>query len=446
MNYNELREKYKNFSYSGYHAEKDENKIYVRYDFEIEGLSSFSPEWVFSLSRDIDINDKILQNLIFSLGMVELVSYWKISCAPNVYVKCGKLDSYQINWWKKQYFYGLGEFFYTNGIKDADIDNFMNIYSDGEIIANESGKYEGNGILIPIGGGKDSVVTIELLKNIPDKSCYIINPRGATTETAEKAEFLEKDIIIAKRTLDRNMLELNKQGFLNGHTPFSAIVAFSAVIEAYLNGKKYVALSNEASANESTVSGSMVNHQYSKSFDFERDFCEYEEKYIGSGIKYFSLLRVWSEYQIAEFFAKQKKYHSVFKSCNAGSKQNIWCCNCPKCLFVYLILSPFLTEDELVEIFGENLADKKELKEDFEKLIGLVPEKPFECVGSRDEVNTAITEAISHMDKLPYLFDYYTTLDLYKDYKSRTNTYDTYFNEENLIPKELLFDIFKKEV
>ena len=121
--------------------------------------------------------------------------------------------------------------------------------------------------MIPVGGGKDSAVTIELLKNKADIYCYIINSRGATNATVEVAQ-LAKRTIYAKRTLDKNMLELNKKGYLNGHTPFSAIVAFSSIIAAYLNGLKFIALSNESSANESTIKDSYINHQYSKSYKF----------------------------------------------------------------------------------------------------------------------------------------------------------------------------------
>ena len=132
----------------------------------------------------------------------------------------------------------------------------------------------------------------------------MINGRGATLESAKAAGFDEDRILIAKRTLAPEMLELNRLGYLNGHTPFSAIVAFSSVLAAYLYDLRYVALSNEASANESTVAGSTVNHQYSKSFKFEEDFHQYEETYISSGVLYFSLLRPWSEYQIAAYFSR----------------------------------------------------------------------------------------------------------------------------------------------
>ena len=155
---------------------------------------------------------------------------------------------------------------------------------------------------------------------------------------------------------------------------------------------------------------------------------------------YFSLLRPLSEFQIARFFAKQKQYHDIFKSCNVGSKEDIWCGHCSKCLFVYLILSPFLSDEELVKIFGVRMTDDQSMQEDFEKLIGMLEEKPFECVGSREEVNAAVTMTIRDMESkgmnLPYLFEYYKTTHLYNENKDREYTFFSEYNDENLLPEQ----------
>ena len=139
--------------------------------------------------------------------------------------------------------------------------------------------------------------------------------------------------------------------------------------EAYINGKKYVVLSNEASANESTVKNSTVNHQYSKSFEFENDFVEYEKKYIDSGVFYFSLLRPLSEFQIAKYFSKLTPFHKLFRSCNIGSKTDSWCGNCSKCLFVFLILSPFLPYAHVCDIIGNDMANREDMLETFKNLV-----------------------------------------------------------------------------
>lgn len=431
--YNRLRNEYPVFNYNGYNILETDDNYKIEYSFEIEGLSEFNPTWTFKKSKSALSNDSAFKHMVFSLGMVELVSYWKITCSPCVNVKCGNLTDEQIEWWKKLYYNGLGECFYLNGIEDT-VDNFMNIKCTNSELFTPSVNEPSKGCLVPIGGGKDSIVSLGVLEdNREDNYCYIINPRGATINTVQTAGYEDKTIV-ANRTLDSRMIELNKKGFINGHTPFSAIVAFSALIAAYINDVKYIALSNESSANESTVEGSYVNHQYSKSFEFEEDFNNYEKQYIKSGIYYFSLLRPLSEYQIAGLFEKNRDFYKVFRSCNAGSKHDIWCGNCPKCLFVFIIMSPFISPDELGEIFGSNLFEKESLRDDFTKLIGMVPEKPFECVGSRDEINFALCEAVKKYEKLPLLLDFYTTTDVYRAYKDKVNPYNDFYETTNLLP------------
>lgn len=445
FSYKQLRKDYPEFVYHGYEIEEDEKKVGLTFAFEIPGLAKFHPAWEFpKAAGDTSVykENGTFLNLVFSLGMVELVSYWKLVCSPKVLVRAGALNSEQIFWWKDLYFNGLGEFYYTNGIEENQ-DDFMEIVSMGNPVtaADMPLGDQAKGCLVPIGGGKDSAVTLSLLKGEKDTNyCYIINPRGATLNTAERGGYGEDRLITVKRTLDKNMLELNRQGYLNGHTPYSAIVAFSATIAAYMKGLKYIALSNESSANESTVEGSTVNHQYSKSFRFEKAFHDYEKEYIGSGTYYFSMLRPLSEFQIARYFASCREFHDIFRSCNAGSKEDIWCGHCPKCLFVCLILSPFLSRAEIAEIFGRDMLNDEAMLEDFRKLTGMEKEKPFECVGSRDEVNASIALTIERLEKdgeeLPALFKYYKDNGFYEANFAGRKQFFAYFDEENLLPEK----------
>jgi hypothetical protein len=230
-------------------------------------------------------------------------------------------------------------------------------------------------------------------------------------------------------------------------------VAFSAEITAYLNGLEYIVLSNEDSANESTVAGQAVNHQYSKSFEFEQDFHNYEEKYLNTGIYYFSFLRPLSEFQIAKMFVSHKKYLPIFRSCNLGSKvsPDIWCGDCPKCLFVALILSPFLTVDELAEIFGKDMLNDVNMENYFIELIGKSEHKPFECVGSIDEVNLAVSLAIGNIlengGNMPYLFKKYMDMGAYQPELTavKNKEYCGKYSKINLLPNDFSA-ILKKEM
>jgi len=425
--FEDLRNKYKEFIYEKYEIIENNNEYEIIFHFNIPNLTTFKPKIIIKKENitNKNIDKDFLEYLVFNIGLVELISYVKCTCSPNIIIKCGYLNEEQINWFKKLYYNGLGEFLYRNNINISEQDLF-------NITTKEEKKefnieYNGIGNLIPVGGGKDSNVTLELLKE-EDNTCFIINPKGANIECANISGY---NTITIKRILDKKIIELNNEGFLNGHTPFSAIVAFTSFLCAYLSNKKYIILSNEDSANQSTVLGTNINHQYSKTYEFENDFNEYTKKYFNIDIKYFSLLRPLTEFQIGMLFSKIEKYHKTFKSCNLGSKGETWewCCNCPKCLFVYTILSPFLYKEKLINIFGKDLFEDKSLLETFQELLGYKETKPWECVGTYEEVRYAVSLIIKKLEnkKLPYLLEYYkNNYPLYLDEK-----FETKYNEKN---------------
>ena len=436
MDFNTLRKEYSKFIYNDYKITEDDEKIYVEYDFEIEGLSKFNPriEILKKKFKVKDINSASIKNIVFNLGMVEAISYFKATCSPQMVIKCGKLDSYQEAWFRKLYYLGLGEFRFVNNIKveEKDLVEFISL---GENLNIEASKDELKGTIIPIGGGKDSNVTLDLLKDYKDKSyAFCIGSKEVSLKSAEVAGYSRNEVIEVKRIIDKNLIDLNSKGFLNGHTPFSAMVAFLTYLVAFLTGKKYVALSNEDSANESNVVGEKINHQYSKSLEFENDFRWYADNYLKANVEYFSMLRPISELQIAMLFSKLEEFHPIFKSCNVGSKTEPWkwCCNCPKCLFVYTILSPFLYKEKLINIFGEDLFEREDLLQTFIELCGYGEKKPFECVGTYEEIKYAITETIKKVDgKLPVLLDYYNN-----NFEKSNVDLLNYYNENNNLPGE----------
>jgi hypothetical protein len=278
-------------------------------------------------------------------------------------------------------------------------------------------------MLIPMGEGKDSITTLELLKSkIPAKqlNCFVINPTKQHFKIFKIA--CVKNSIIVKRKVDPLLIKLIQKGFLNGHTPITAVVSNLAVFCAMLFGYKSVAMSCEKSADEGNTKylEKIINHQYSKTSDFEKKFRKYIKKYLSKNINYFSFLRKFSDLQIAEMFSKYPRYFSVFLSCNearktySGTRKPIgrWCCNCSKCLFVFAILYPFLEENDLMKIFSENLFENKKLLPIMKELIGEKKVKPLECVGTRKECLRAfylswkIAKARSR-DELPYLLQYF---------------------------------------
>ena len=449
--FKKFRTNYEYFIYENYAIVQNENEIVLTFRFNLADQYFFNPEIRIPkkafFSND-NLSEDLLNNIVFNIGMIELISYWKLACPKKVIVKPGFLSASQIDFWKKIYYNGLGEYFYLNSI-ETDIVSFMEIEINSDRKFQKANKNLDSSTIIPIGGGKDSVVTLELLRKFSDNNlCLIMNPRGASIETIQADGKSMKDVFEIYRKIDPLLIEMNSKGFLNGHTPFSALLAFVTILAAFLTNRKHIALSNENSANESTVVGTNINHQYSKSFEFEKDFRAYMNENISESFNYFSFLRPLDEIQIAKLFSMFPKYHRVFKSCNVGSKTDVWCGNCPKCLFVFIILSPFLENDKLVEIFGKDLLNDPNLMLDFDQLTGIEKVKPFECIGTVDEVNWALNQIIekSGNAKLPFLLNHYVSNTNYERIKMNLDrNLINHFNSQHFLLPEFV-EILKEKL
>lgn len=407
-----LREKFSKIVYKSYNINYEEDSIKIEYIFEIPRFRTFM-HYIRIPKKGLlnnHVNQNMLYSIAFRLGIVELINYYKCVCPKIIEIEAGLINKYEENWFKKLYYNGLGEFFYVNGIEITQDDLFEFIVTGQDIDINNV-EYHGFGNLIPIGDGKDSCVTLELMKNY-DNKCFVINHKQVDIDCIG-----DNSSCFVERIIDKKLLELNDKEFLSGHTPYSAMIAFLSYLVAYLDNRKYIVLSNEGSTEEPTIIGTNINHQYSKTYEFEKDFSDYVSNIFKIDIKYFSFLRPIKEIQIAYLFTKYPKFHKIFRSCNVNSKYEpwTWCNNCAKCLFIFIVLRAFLSKEDVVDIFGENLLDKKELENYFLELIGESITKPFECVGTIEEVNYAMNRVVtndnSYLSNL-YKEKYYKKVDI----------------------------------
>jgi hypothetical protein len=413
-----LRERHPSFRYEAYQITPTTNSIELKYHFSIAPEISFRPIINLPLmdpdSGERLAADPLVNRLVFLIGMVELLSYWKTCCSPTIDVAAGPLSQNDLVFWEHLIRSGLGEFFFINQIPPS-IDFKIRTTSTQKVISDHypsPNHLAPNSFLILVGGGKDSITSLELLRRLgnsdkPQLTAFSLNPIPASLESIKVAGYPAP--IIATRQIDPLLRELNSRGYLNGHTPFSALLAFVSSLVAYINGYRYVIASNEASASEGNIEfhGMDINHQYSKGFEFERLFRDYV-KNLGAPVEYFSFLRPINELQICALFSAMRSQHKVFRSCNreqtlaARSREQIssdaglapkrsgWCANCPKCVFTYLCLSCFLPQEKLTEIFGVDPSTQPEFLKLVAELAGLTEHKPFECVGTYEEVQACL--------------------------------------------------------
>ena len=441
-----FRNKYPEFVFDSFEYELGMTGLHVTYTYTL-GEHTFKPtvDIPIANSEESDFNDDFLKYLLFNFGVINAINYYKLSCAPKFVVKAGFLDEEQKIFFKKLFFYGLGEFMYVNNLPFT-YEEFVTIECPNAVEGQKAphfqiqDKFEGN--LIPVGGGKDSAVTLEALAPMHDQNtCFQYNrnlyPENAAALACMKAAgYRMEDIANFNLTIDPLLLELNEQGYYNGHVPFSSGLAFASYIVAYLKRKAYIVLSNEASANEVNIAGTHINHQYSKSFEFESDFQHYCDRYFTTQIRYFSLLRCLNEFGIIQRFIRHPVYLSIFRSCNVGTKENKWCGHCAKCLYVYIMLYPFVSDVKLWQIFGRNMLDDPDLLDIFIGLVRPDATKPFECVGTREEISYSIDKGIAlKPEQNPVLYDYYK-----KNLKVESSGYgvEEYFNPQHNIPEQYL--------
>lgn len=329
------------------------------------------------------------------------VSYFKLRApfeivAPNIALseaeRAFAIDVYEN---------GLGEFYARNTLMRF---GKLAIHAPHDVDASRPVVALPNRTLLPIGGGKDSLVSVDLLTHAGVAfTPFAVNPKGPILTSVDT---IGTPPIYVTRTLDAEMIRLGKEpGYYNGHVPSTAINSMIASLCALLYGYNQIVLSNERSASEGNVEfdGRETNHQYSKSLGFELLIASILSDATGGALKYFSLLRPYSEARIASLFTHETKFDRVFSSCNrnfrlTGNDGPLWCGECPKCHFVFLIFAPFMAKDRLLSIFGKDLLDNPANEASFRELAGLAGQKPWECVGEILEAAACLYTLTRHAD------------------------------------------------
>ena len=327
------------------------------------------------------------------LHLIAGVSYYKAAVPGEIRIDYATLDAATAALLDEVYRHGLGEFAYRKGLALSGRIRFPH----GDAATQPASAIcLRRHALTAIGGGKDSLVTIEALRDagVEQTATWI----GGSQLIRACAERTGLSTLNIQRQLAPELFEYNRQGAWNGHIPVTAINSAIMVLAALLVDADQVVFSNERSASYgSLIEGAgEVNHQWSKGWAFERNFGEYVEAHIAADLHYYSLLRPLSELAVARQFARNSHYDAHFSSCNRnfhilGERPvNRWCGVCPKCHFVFLALAPFMPKPRLVGIFGRNLLDDESQVPGFDALLEFRDHKPFECVGEGRESRAAM--------------------------------------------------------
>ncbi|WP_313221786.1 UDP-N-acetyl-alpha-D-muramoyl-L-alanyl-L-glutamate epimerase [Pseudoxanthomonas mexicana] len=334
-----------------------------------------------------------VEHAVRLLHLITGVSYYKAAVPNEIRIEGYAIDAATAVLMEQVYVHGLGEFAYRNGLSLHGRVRFP-VAAQAPAPAAAAGLREH--ALVAIGGGKDSLVSIEALRGAGvDQTVTWIGGSQLIAACAARTGLPTLNI---GRALAPELFEYNRQGAWNGHIPVTAINSAIMVLAALLHGVDQVVFSNERSASYgSMIPGTgEVNHQWSKGWAFESAFGAYVQSHVAADLQYYSLLRPLSELAVARQFARTDHYDAHFSSCNRNfhllgeRPTNRWCGVCPKCHFVFLALAPFMPKPRLVGIFGRNLLDDANQIGGFDALLEYQDHKPFECVGEGQESRAAM--------------------------------------------------------
>jgi hypothetical protein len=396
-----LRAQYPVFYYESFAIEPTDSSLRLRFDYRVPPDLKFTTHTVLEHLPDNwqQIPRPVVENLVLHLGLIESFSYWKATCSPSIAINAGALDDKQLAWWKDLLLHGMREFFYVNKI-DFTGEDFVKLSVCDSRIVRAYDQPLSNRSLIPIGGGRDSAFTARVFQQAAKPfGCMLLNPIPAAQRIASAAGCDQP--VVVHRTLDARLLKLNQAGYLNGHTPFSAMLAFLSAICLAVYDYSYTVIANERSSDEGNTVflGKKINHQYSKSFAFEEKFDQYLRNYLLKNARYFSFVRPLYELQIGRAFASYPEMFSAFRSCNRNQKSDSWCGACPKCLSVFITSYPFVSDTDLIRMFGSDFFQNESSLPIIRQLAGLDEHKPFECVTTFDEAIASLHLCIEKCEK-----------------------------------------------
>lgn len=377
----------------------------VRLTYELEGATAtqrFTETLVFPLPDrmpdrpTLDAFHRVLELLYLAAG----TSYYKITAPPRITVDSFRLAASALPWAVALYRLGLAEFAYRNDLPHV-LDLPVDVATGADAESTSDRLDTGRAPLVAIGGGKDSIVSVEALKEAGLRPVLFSVKPNTLIHTVAAATGCP--MLAVGRSLDPRLFELNAAGAYNGHIPVTAINSLIGVATALLHDLGPVVMSNESSASMPNLTwhGHEVNHQWSKGLGAETLLRTALQAHAGISSAYFSILRGFSELSIAKLFARTTAYDTVLSSCNRAyrigeTNPRRWCGTCDKCRFVFLALAPFMSRQRLVTIFDADLLDDPAQLPGYRELCGLNAHKPFECVGDTEECLVALRLLTQH--------------------------------------------------
>lgn len=370
----------------------------VTYEFLVNG-EVYQPSIRFGFTASM--NCKLSESLLGRLGLMEALSYWKAFLSPILRIEAFPFVYGEIEWWQRFLALSMAEFCYRNNVPllTPEMLDLQGMVTSQTLAQGDENTDPGR-VLTMFSGGKDSLVAALLAAQAGlTQDFFFYNPAPVQYESHLKNLGGQGTVLTLDRKILPALLELNRLGAPNGHTPYSAYLGLSAVILAISHGIGLVCAGNTRSDDDPNLrdQGLDVNHQWTKSLDFELELNRLLSILGISEVQYFSILRPFYELQVIKVMLNNSSALSHIQSCNRVRRG--YCLRCAKCAWIGLALSVSVSNDEARLLMNGDVFGHDQAESLFRSMAGLEGTKPFECTGSEVEVRACLKELV--MDGLP---------------------------------------------
>ena len=245
------------FVCEGYRFASDTGTLSLHYAFDggprFEERIALPPATRLLSDDEHEALHRVFRLLLLACG----VSYYKAFAPRRIRCAAFLLEPATAAFFTDFYVKGLAEFAWRNGIDLAGLSFATEAVEAASALLLNLPRLT----CVPVGGGKDSIVTIECLKQAAEPLVLFELGDAAPIEATIAQAGLPA--IRVTRRLDPALFALNEAGALNGHVPITGILSMLVLACAIIRGFDVIAMSNEhsASAPNLVAEGREVNHQ-----------------------------------------------------------------------------------------------------------------------------------------------------------------------------------------
>ncbi len=359
-------------------------------------------QWQHQYCVEFPNSELISDPFLIGIALAEAYRLSEICTPQTIRVPWYTCQSWEAEWWNQDIYWYLQQKFYLERWDWSEMPVIeFGLGADAQLPSFQLQE----AYLLAVSGGKESTFSFEWMQQaqLPVELFTLHNSGGIYGCTWEQKfpvfEYMQHRSpfwAIRAYPLTNAAQQFGYEGVRNDPTITNAL--FVMMMVAAHRGLKFLTLSNDKSSNEANAiyKGRSVNHQSAKGKDYIQRFNQFLERKAWPFV-YVSMCEEVHSVKAVECLATwSPDLLKLLSSCNEAQwnpRSGQWCRQCSKCAFSFALIEAVTSRSVACDIVGEDLLLNPTLETTWESLYHPDREKPFECVGEKQETLWSLLQA-----------------------------------------------------